>query len=205
MKKLKHQQVEEDWGLVDGELEVLEGREEARTRFLQSDLSWATIGSRQTKIRIWSTLELEARILVIEMSRIACDLVEAKVMEMTTAWLEEDEAAKEFENIPAGWIDDDTNPEGWKPSTGCMEGDNIPDEWKSGEPTGQSDTLPEGWPSTASWMAGVTLTGEPPEDEIQIANLKYILKSKQYTERKKSLLKKQMSDKTILGKTATKH
>ena len=58
MKKLKHQQVEEDWGLVDGELEVLEGREEARTRFLQSDLSWASIGSRQTRIRIWSTLEL---------------------------------------------------------------------------------------------------------------------------------------------------
>ena len=83
----------------------------------------------------------------------------------------------------------DTNPEGWKSSTGCMEGDNLPDEWKTGEPTGQSDTLHVGWPSTAGWMAGVTLTGEPPEDEIQEENLNNILKSKEYTDRKKSLLK----------------
>ena len=93
MKKLKHQQVGEDWGLEEGELEVLERREEASTRFLQSDLSWASIGSKQTRIRIWSTLELEARKVVIEMSRIACDLVKTNVMEMTTAWLDEDEAA----------------------------------------------------------------------------------------------------------------
>ena len=71
---------------------------------------------------------------------------------MTTAWLEGDEAAKEFENIPDGWMEEGTNPEGWKPRTVQMESDNLLD------------------------------------------GLQNILKTKEYTVRKKSLLKKQISD-----------
>ena len=41
--------------------------------------------------------------------------------------------------------------------------DHMPSPIHTGEPTGQSDTLPEGWPPIAGQMAGVTLTGEPPE------------------------------------------
>ena len=48
---------------------------------------------------------MEARIIVLE---IACDLVVAKEVEITGAWLEEDEAANEFETIPDGWIEDGT-------------------------------------------------------------------------------------------------
>ena len=112
-RKLKHKPVEEDWGLEGGELEEMEKWEVARTRFLKSDLSWATVRGTQTRIRIWSPLELEARRLDIEHSGLACELVEAKGVEMAATWLDKDEAAHEFERIHVGWMDSDTPPDGW--------------------------------------------------------------------------------------------
>ena len=155
-RKLKHKAVEEDWGLEGGKLEEMEEREVARTRFLKSDLSWATVRG---------TLELEARRLVIEHSGLACELVEAKVVEMTASWLDKDEAAHEFERIPDDWM--------------------------------ESDTLPDDWPSIAGPMVRVT----PPDDDSLLGgwqaeneNFKTFLKFQKYTSRKKSLLKKQISD-----------
>ena len=67
-RKLKHAVVSNDWGLEGDELDGLEKKEVERTRFLQSDTSWATIGTSQTKIRVWSSLDLEARKLKINCS-----------------------------------------------------------------------------------------------------------------------------------------
>ena len=143
----------------------MEEREVARTRFLKSDLSWATVRGTQTRIRIWSPLELEARRLVIEHSGLACELVEAKVVEMTASWLDKDEAAHEFERIPDDWMESDTLPDGWPSIAGQMVGVTPPDD----------DSLLGGW-------------------QAENENFKTFLKLQKYTSRKKFLLKKQLRD-----------
>ena len=89
MRKGKFTLAEEDWGLAGGELETVEEREVAKERFSQVDKSWATV---QTKIRIWTWLELEARKVTLECSVEAVARVEG--------WLEE-----EFKHTPEDWLD----------------------------------------------------------------------------------------------------
>ena len=64
-RKLKHKLAEEDWGLEGGESKELEEMGVAKTNFLKSDLSWATLRGPQTMIWILSPLEIKVRRLVI--------------------------------------------------------------------------------------------------------------------------------------------
>ena len=74
-KKLKHQVLNQDWGLMDGELKELENLEIARTRFLNSGPGDCIVGAgkTQTTIKIWSENELIARQLVREFIGMAID------------------------------------------------------------------------------------------------------------------------------------
>ena len=74
-KKLKHQVLNQDWGLMDGELKELENLEIARTRFLNSGPGDCIVGAgkTQTTIKIWSENELIARQLVRECVGMAID------------------------------------------------------------------------------------------------------------------------------------
>ena len=88
-------------------LETVEEREVAKERFSQVDKSWATV---QTKIRIWTWLELEARKVTLECSVEAVARVEG--------WLEE-----EFKDTPEDWLDKQEIS-----SKGCKDGELSSDD-----------------------------------------------------------------------------
>ena len=151
MRKLKHAVANEDWGLESDELAELERREIGRSRFLHSDTSWATVGTNQTKIRIWSELELVARQLIITASREACDLVVSKLEEQSlkdhVRWLETAAAVEEFENVADCWKNVDMVPDGWKPQgQHSEEHENVPVGWKPRSlDSEEKESVPEGW------------------------------------------------------------
>ena len=84
----------------------MERRETARTRFLYSNQTMATIGSGggQSKIRIWTPLELEARKIVLESMEEAWILLEQKELEEVRAWMTSEAAIEEFDDVP-GWLE----------------------------------------------------------------------------------------------------
>ena len=145
-RKLKYAVAESNWGLEMDEMGDMERRETARTRFLYCDQTMATVGSGggQSKIRIWTTLELEARKIVLESMEDAWRLVAQREEEDVRAWMTSEAAKDEFDIVPEEWL-----------KTGGLE---ISD------------------------------------DEEAVTDLKTLLISKEFTQRKKSLLKKQIKD-----------
>ena len=115
-------------------------KEMARKRFLQS---WETVGTKQSKIRIWTACEIIARKVIIELSEGACDLVERNKMLLTNCWLETDLAVNEFSEVPEDWKanvdseieehiclkDDTVMPKGWQPSS-SLPAENMTKGWK---------------------------------------------------------------------------
>ena len=76
----------------------------ARTHFLQADLTWAKVGVKQTKIRIWSEAEVLARKIITDcISQATSEAEKEKTLAGEVSWLETDGANLEFENIPDGW------------------------------------------------------------------------------------------------------
>ena len=144
MRKLKHRVEEADWGLDENEIDELERKELERSRFLQADRTWAKIGTKQTRIRLWTAPELEARKMIIDCSKEACERAEARkddeIRREATEWLETAPVNLEFDDIPDGWKDqdpwmapsspdDDTVLEGWRAV------DRLQDGWNQDENT----------------------------------------------------------------------
>ena len=109
----------------------------ARARFLQVDRSWAKIGTSytQTRIRVWSELEVMARNIITSCLAQAQAEAEKRKAESVailegeaSIWLESEEAMEEFAIIPVGWKPEeqmnlpepnhekkaDSAPDGWK-------------------------------------------------------------------------------------------
>ena len=111
IRKLKYHKVVDDWGMIGNEIQDMEEREIARTRFLQVDRSWAKVGTThtQTKIRVWSELEIMARNIITNCLKQAQTEAEKRIEENaeiidgeTYSWLESKEAEEEFTMIPDG-------------------------------------------------------------------------------------------------------
>ena len=78
---------------------------------MESDQTRATVkaGTRQTTIRVWTELEVEARRLILECISEALERIEMRKEEETVDWLSSVEAGEEFRaewldnNLPSGW------------------------------------------------------------------------------------------------------
>ena len=112
IRKLKYHKVVDDWGMIGNEIQDMEEREIARTRFLWVDRSWAKVGTThtQTKIRVWSELEIMARNIITSCLKQAQTEAEKRIEENakiidgeTYSWLQSKEAEEEFATIPDGW------------------------------------------------------------------------------------------------------
>ena len=138
MRKLKHRVEDSDWGLDENEIDELERKELERSRFLQADRTWAKIGTNQTRIRIWTAPELEARKMIIDCSKEACERAETRkddeIRREATEWLETAPVTLEFDDIPAGWKDQDP----WMASS-PPDDDTVLEGWRA------VDTLQDGW------------------------------------------------------------
>ena len=115
-RRLKYRKIEDDWGVEDSGIREVEEREVARTRFLQADLTWAKVGVKQTKIRIWSEAEVLARKIITDcISQATSEAAKEQSLTGEVSWLETDGANLEFENIPDGWGEENSkSPDGWK-------------------------------------------------------------------------------------------
>ena len=105
-RKLRYGRIEEDWGMQDSGIQEMEERGIVRTRFLLSDRKWAEVGSKQTRIRVWSELEVLARMIITDC--IYQVIKETEETEFKTRrvdnsnWLETEEAGVEFDIVPEG-------------------------------------------------------------------------------------------------------
>ena len=137
IRKLKYCKVEDDWGMMGNEIQDMEEREVARARFLEVDRSWAKIGTSytQTRIRVWSELEVMARNIITSCLAQAQAEAEKRKAESVaiiegeaSSWLESKEAREEFAMILVDWKPEEQMnlPE----SNHEKKIDNAPDGWK---------------------------------------------------------------------------
>ena len=137
--------------MQDSGIQEMEEREIVRTRFLLSDRTWAEVGSKQTRIRVWSELEVLARMIITDcIYQVIKETEETEVKTRkvdNSNWLETEEAGVEFDIVPEGWKETDQpqkekfdmTPDGWKPERLSIKEtcqaqeekvDEIPDGWK---------------------------------------------------------------------------